>query len=81
MQLGLPEQIVAVLADAVEPREDALVVDTLALDVEEGALGQRVTQVAHVTRVVAEHHGRARGAHQAAEERHARQRTRPRARH
>lgn len=81
MQLRFSEEVVAVLADAVEPREDALVVDALALDVEEGALGQRV--VGHATHVVTQHHGRTRGwrAQKAAEERHARQRTRPRAHH
>lgn len=80
MQLRRPVQVVAVLANAVEPGEDALVVDALALDLEEGALGQGVAQV---RAQVAQHHGRAQGgrAQQAAEERHARQRTRPRAHH
>jgi len=56
MQAGLPEEVVAVLADAVEARKDALVVDAFALDVEEGALAERA----------AEHHGagRARAAQQ-----------------
>lgn len=35
MQLGLSEQIVAVLADAVKPREEASVVDSLAVNVQE----------------------------------------------
>lgn len=42
LQRRLAEQVVAVLADAVETREDAPVVDALALDVEEGALAKRV---------------------------------------
>lgn len=42
MQLWLPEEIVAVLAYAVEPREDALVVDSFALDIEEGPLAHVV---------------------------------------
>lgn len=42
MDLRGSEQIEAVLADAIQPREDALVVHALALDVEEGPLAERM---------------------------------------
>jgi len=35
MQLRFPEEVVAVFTDAVQTSEDALIVHTLALDVEE----------------------------------------------
>lgn len=37
IKLGLPEEVVAVVADTVEAREDCGVVHALALQVEEGA--------------------------------------------
>lgn len=37
IQLGLAKEVVAVVANAVETREDAGVIDPLALQVEEGA--------------------------------------------
>ena len=44
MKLGFTVEVVAVLADAVKAGVDALVVDTAAVDVEERALGQRMTE-------------------------------------
>lgn len=43
MELRFTEKIVAVLADAVQPCEEALIVDALALDVDEAALAERMT--------------------------------------
>lgn len=40
MQLRFPEEVVAVLADAVQTGEDALVVHALTLDVEERPFAQ-----------------------------------------
>lgn len=40
MNLGLPEQVVAVLADAIQLGEDGFIVDALALDIEEGPFGE-----------------------------------------
>jgi hypothetical protein len=37
MKLRFPEEVVTVFTDSVQPCEDALVVDTFALDFEEGA--------------------------------------------
>lgn len=42
MDRGLPEEVVAVFADAIQPGEDAFVVHPLALYVEEGPLGEVV---------------------------------------
>lgn len=44
MDRGLPEQIVAIFADAVQPGEDTFVVHPLALYVEEGPLGEVVAE-------------------------------------
>ena len=43
MQLRLPKQVVAILADTIQPGEDALVVYALTLDVDEGPFTQGVT--------------------------------------
>lgn len=40
MDLGLPEQVVAVFANAIQLGEDGFVVDALALDIEEGPFGE-----------------------------------------
>jgi hypothetical protein len=65
--LWFPEQVVAVLADAVEPRKYALVVDTLALDVKEvGTFAEGVVehQVARRGRSASELEAAPRGARQ-----------------
>jgi len=38
MELRFSEEVVTIFTDSVQPREDALVVDTFALDFKEGAL-------------------------------------------
>jgi hypothetical protein len=38
MELRFSEEVVTVFTDSVQPREDALVVDTFALDFKEGTL-------------------------------------------
>jgi len=38
MELRFPEEVVTIFTDSVQPREDALVVDTFALDFKEGTL-------------------------------------------
>lgn len=44
MNLGLPKQVVTVFADPIQPGEYRFVVNTFALDVEEGAFGEVVTE-------------------------------------
>lgn len=46
MELRFPEEVVAVVADEVEPGEDALVVDAFALEVVEGPLLDGVAEEA-----------------------------------
>lgn len=43
MQLRFTEEIVAVLADAIKPREQSLIVDPLALDIHKRALAERMS--------------------------------------
>ena len=43
MQLRFSKQVVAILADTIQPGEDALVVYALTLDIDKGPLTQRVT--------------------------------------
>jgi len=43
VQLRFPEEVVAVFTDAVQTSEDALIVHTLALDVEERPFAQWMT--------------------------------------
>lgn len=45
MQLWLPEEVVAVIADSVDPGEDGLVVDPLALNLKERPLGEVVQRL------------------------------------
>lgn len=43
MELRLTEQIIAIFADAVKSGENAFVIDAFALNVEEGAFGEGVS--------------------------------------
>lgn len=43
MQLRFPEQVITILADPIQSGEDALVVDTFTLQIEEGSLIEGVT--------------------------------------
>lgn len=43
VQLRFPEEVVAIFTDAVQTGEDALIVDALALDIEERSFAQRMT--------------------------------------
>lgn len=42
MQLGFSKQVVTILADTIQPGEDALVVYTLTLDIDKGPFTQRM---------------------------------------